>query len=114
MYEFSASENEIIIKLANRISFFAIILLIVAIVDFISELRSGANLVDLLSLPIILSVMAISLFFPARNFRNVVATEGNDIQELVTGFRRLSVGLNLVIIPALFLPVVVVATFFNG
>lgn len=95
-YEFTKEENAEIMKLATYMKITSILVVVFGILALVFSLIV-VDLVSALYFGFFI-IAGISFYLPTDNFRNIAKTEGNDIEELIKGFKELFNFWNLVII----------------
>ena len=100
-HEFSEEENTIILSLAKRMKAVSLLLGLtglIAIGNAIPAVVSGspAGIGGIIA-GVFAIVQSIVFFRPTDNLANIVNTRGNDIGELMQGFRELATGLRLIV-----------------
>ena len=95
-YEFNEEENRKILKLAMYMEITSIIVVIFGVLALIFSLIN----VDISSSLYFgfFIIAGISFYLPTDNFRKIAKTEGNDIKELIQGFKELFNFWNVVIV----------------
>lgn len=100
-YEFTKQEELIINRVSNKGIIIAFILVIGAIIDILaiifSDDHSGKAIIYSLQDLTQLGVAA-AFFMPFRNFKNIVKTSGNDIEETMTAMERMVLGFKIMLI----------------
>ena len=102
-YEFSENQNKVIRGVAIRCITQCFLLASIGVLIALQALVKGAT-----NLPIVTTsfciqgacsvLMGIVFIRPARNLKNIVATKGKDIPELMIALRKLAVGLTAIVI----------------
>ena len=100
-YEFSKDDELIINSISMKGIFIAVILFILSAVDIFYILTSSeikpvywAYLTqDVLQIGI-----GIAFLLPFNNFRNVVTTSGNDVEEILAGMEKMTFGFKLILL----------------
>lgn len=91
-YEFSEEQEQKILDFIKWMKFFAITLFIFGLVSgFIAGLTGFDRLTIVIGFVLIVS--SVLFYLPADNFTRIVNTEGNDIGELLRGFKELNRGM---------------------
>ena len=101
-YEFSNDQNTQILDLANFMKITGILATSFGIIAIIATLLTSFRLVSLLYF-IFLVIAGISFYLPTDNLKNIAKTEGNDIKELMQGFKELYWSWNAIIVILLIL-----------
>jgi len=114
-YEFSSEENIVILSLAKRMRAVSVLLGLtglIAIGNAIPGLLAGSTPTGVggLIAGAFAILQSIVFFRPTNNLKNIVTTEGEDIEELMQGLGELAAGLKIVVILLGSIAVVVVAT----
>ncbi len=96
-YEFSREEERVINNFAVKTAIIGILFGVLSVFLLISVLLdSDISTTDRIFRSILAGLqipIAVLLIYPGLNFRNVMRTEGSDIQELMTGIRKLKLSL---------------------
>jgi hypothetical protein len=105
-YEFSNAENKQFSNFSFSLFVLSINLGAAGFIIIVLGLISPIDAVDIIT-GIAFMAIAVSLFLPLQNFQNIVSTEGNDMNELMNGFRVLSNGFTFVLGATIFLQVMI-------
>lgn len=105
-YEFSDAENQQFTDFSFSLFILALSLGIAGVVIMILGIISPLNIVDIIT-GLAFIAIAVSLFLPLQNFKNIVSTEGNDMDELMNGFAVLSQGFTFVLGATIFLQLMI-------
>lgn len=93
-YEFDATQNATFAKLARAMIFVALTMLLLSVfVGSAAVVVGGSTLAGtaiLAPLAIALAVMGVQLFAAARRFQRIVATRGNDINNLMAALDEMA------------------------
>lgn len=87
-YEFTDEENADFSSLSNRMITLSIVIILGGISTWVEFFLSDGVIADLLSAALYV-MMGYTLFLPVDNFKKIVTTQGNDIKELMIGFKEL-------------------------
>ena len=94
-YEFTPEQNNVIKTMSSRMIFLSVFVLIGGISTIIGAILDEQSIWFYVS-GILYLILAVVLYLPSDNFKNIVTTEGNDIKELGRAFRELGRGMILV------------------
>lgn len=103
-YEFTEAQNKIIRNVAWRCIVQSILLIFIGVAGAVGTYFALPTIVHPLVLPfkivqaIMFFGMGLVFFPPSLNFLRVTTTEGNDIEIMVNGLRRLKLGVILIVI----------------
>ena len=93
-YEFSSSEDTIIHGVGLRGLLMGILLIFIALVDFVRMYQKEVDIDLSTGLTIFQNVMliliALAFVLPFNNFRNIAKTQGKDIPELMSGLSKMT------------------------
>lgn len=98
-YEFTETENVEFQGFSNSLIYLTtsiITLGIFGIVTVLTQEFTSDSIIGII-VSLLIMIMGSMLVIPTRNFRRIVKTEGNDIQELMTAFNRINTGLTFLI-----------------
>lgn len=98
-YEFTEEQNAKLISLTYRMTILSYLLGVMGIFVFISFFLNNGGY-EILLKGLLLVLFAITLRIPTDNFRRIVNTKGNDMKELIIGFKEIktwSVYANIII-----------------
>ncbi|MHA2027971.1 MAG: hypothetical protein ACW99A_07080 [Candidatus Kariarchaeaceae archaeon] len=112
-YEFSESENEQFSDFSFSLVILSISLGTAGLIIVILGIIPSINPVDIVT-GLAFIAIAISLFLPLQNFENITRTEGNDMRELMNGFRVLSNGFTFVLAATIFLQVMILISYIRN
>ena len=105
-YEFNDTENKQFSEFSFSLYILSITLGIAGVVIMLLGIISPLNIVDIIT-GLAFIAIAISLFLPVQNFKNIVSTIGNDMDELMNGFTVLSQGFTFVLGATIFLQLMI-------
>ncbi len=105
-YEFNDTENQQFTDFSFSLFILSLSLGIAGAVIMILGIISPLNIVDIIT-GLAFIAIAVSLFLPLQNFKNIVSTEGNDMDELMNGFTVLSQGFTFVLGATIFLQLMI-------
>ena len=102
-YEFNEEENKDILKLSMYMKITAILAIVFGGLALVFSIISF-DLVASLYFGFFI-IAGISFYLPTDNFRRIAKTEGNDIEELIQGFKELYNFWNFVVVVLIILVV---------
>lgn len=105
-YEFNDTENEQFTQFSLSLFMLSISLAAAGLIIVILGIISPLSVVDIIT-GLAFIAIAVSLFLPVQNFKNIVKTEGNDMNELMNGFSVLSQGFTFVLGATIFLQLMI-------
>lgn len=105
-YEFNDAENQQFTDFSFSLFILSLSLGIAGVVIVTLGIISPLNIVDIIT-GLAFIAIAVSLFLPLQNFKNIVSTEGNDMDELMNGFTVLSQGFTFVLGATIFLQLMI-------
>ena len=97
-YEFTQEENDRINKFISALRIFAIVLTISGVLTLVDGFASSPSSLTTIVSGISWIAMGISFYLPIDNFQRIVQSEGNDIKELLVGFKEFKTAWLIVII----------------
>lgn len=95
-YEFTIEQNSQIMDLARFMRYTGILAVVFGLLAIISSVITEIVWVNVLFFGFLV-VAGITFYLPTDNFIKIVKTEGNDIEELMKGFKELYYGWIVVI-----------------
>ncbi|MCE7735144.1 MAG: hypothetical protein GPJ54_09725 [Candidatus Heimdallarchaeota archaeon] len=105
-YEFTGAEDKKFTEFSFSLFLLSISLGVAGFVIVILGLVSPLNITDIIT-GLAFIAIAVSLFLPVQNFKNIVSTEGSDMKELMNGFSVLSQGFTFVLGATIFLQLMI-------
>jgi predicted transcriptional regulator len=102
-YEFNNQEELLIKRVSNKGVAIAIIIFLVSLVDlifiFIDDMSYSTIESRIYSIQDLLQIgVGLAFLLPFRNFKNVVKTSGNDIEEMIDGMGKMIIGFKIMIV----------------
>ncbi|MFV2014276.1 MAG: DUF5362 family protein [Candidatus Heimdallarchaeota archaeon] len=112
-YEFNDKENKQFTEFSFSLFILSVSLGAVGFIIMILGFVSPLNITDIIT-GLAFIAIAVSLFLPVQNFKNIVSTEGNDMNELMNGFTILSRGFTFVLVATIFLQLMILVGYIQN
>ena len=112
-YEFNDKENKQFTEFSFSLFILSVSLgavgLIIMVLGFVSHLNITVIITGFAFIAI-----AVSLFLPVQDFKNIVSTDGSDMNELINGFTVLSRGFTFVLGATIFLQLMILVGYIQN
>ncbi len=87
-FEFQPQHDDVMLRFASAMYYMGIALVVTGVLTLLSIFFNEFSFTTII-IGFAWMAMGAGFYFPVDNFRRITTTEGNDIEEMMTGFKEL-------------------------